>query len=177
MELFFGFSVCYFTISEQKCNRRPSLAVQWFRPCTSNAGDTGLTVVRELRSHIALGTAKKKKMYQISEYYSCILHSLLNLLVLIVFGWKLQDSLFILSESFFLLICEHSLHIQVNDPCLSHILQFFTEFVTFLILIYGLVEVNKFKTSVQSKLALFSFIASTKYALRIIPSRGIKQSP
>ena len=53
----------------------------------TNAGDLGLTIVRELRSHIVLDMAKK--MYQISEYYFCILHSLLNLFVLIVLGWKL----------------------------------------------------------------------------------------
>ena len=86
-------------------------------------------------------------MQQISVYYSCILQSLLNLFISSnSFGVETLGFSSFLFEFFFLLICKHSLHIKVTDPCLSNILQFFPKFVISLILIYGLVEVNKFKT-------------------------------
>lgn len=72
---------------------------------------------------------------------------------------------FFLLGSFFLLICKSSLHIKVLDPCLH--IYIFPQICHFsFILIYGLVEVNKFRTFMSSKLAVFSFIASTYLCLK-----------
>ena len=40
-----------------------SLMVQWLRHCVSKAGDTGLTLVGELGSHMSHETVKKKRKF------------------------------------------------------------------------------------------------------------------
>ena len=45
----------------KKENERTSLVVQWLGLHVSNAGDTSLTLVRELSSHMSHNTAKQKR--------------------------------------------------------------------------------------------------------------------
>ena len=46
-----------------------SLVVQWLGLCASTAGDTGQSLVRELRSHMLCSTAKKKKRKKVFLSY------------------------------------------------------------------------------------------------------------
>ena len=53
----------------QKTNVGTSLVVQWLKICTSSAGSTIWSLVRELRSHMLHAVAKKQKGRMLCESY------------------------------------------------------------------------------------------------------------